>query len=82
VTPVLVLGVRDIAALTLALSRRERGLTEVSFELHRPEISKVNVDRNNTINWLPFPSPREGEGTDRGVLSSYIDLEYRVELRF
>ncbi|KDD69199.1 hypothetical protein V466_10415 [Pseudomonas mandelii PD30] len=26
-------------------------------------------------------SPR-GEGTDQAVLSRYIDLEYRVELRF
>ncbi|EJZ56161.1 hypothetical protein I1A_000467 [Pseudomonas fluorescens R124] len=30
----------------------------------------------------PHPSPLpEGEGTDRGVCSSYTDLQYRAELK-
>jgi hypothetical protein len=62
-----------------SLSRRKRGLTGVDVRDTPTWDIELNSSFENTIDRLPLP---EVEGTDRGVLLSYADLIYRVELRF
>jgi len=67
----------DQEPLTLALSRRERGLIAV-FGGGTPTCDiELNSDSEKPTNRLPLP-----EGTDRGVWERYADVRYRVELRF
>ncbi|ROO02025.1 hypothetical protein BK674_04110 [Pseudomonas moraviensis] len=64
--------------LTLALSQRERGLTEV-FGLAAPT---WDTESNSGLkkSKAPHPGPLpEGEGTDRGVWSRNADVAYRAE---
>jgi hypothetical protein len=68
--------------LTLTLSRRERGLTEGLFRGTPTCDTEPNFSFEQLEDWLPFPSRFWGEGTDRGVLSRYADVQYRAELRF
>jgi hypothetical protein len=69
---------RNQKPLTLALSRRQRGLTEV-VGLAAPT---WDIESNSGLkkSKAPHPGPLpEGEGTDRGVWSRNADVAYRAE---
>jgi len=72
----------DQEPLTLALSRRERGLIEVFGEATPTCDTALNSGFEKHRNQHPLLPLPEGEGTDRGVWGRYADVRYRVELRF
>ncbi|RON79631.1 hypothetical protein BK670_19205 [Pseudomonas fluorescens] len=68
----------DQKSLTLALSQRERGLTEV-FSRNTPTCdTELNSGPKKQTNRALTLSEREG--TDQGVWGRYADVQYRIEL--
>ncbi|QAX83086.1 hypothetical protein C2E19_04175 [Pseudomonas sp. DTU12.3] len=76
-------GVLFNRPLTLTLSRRERGLTEVFGRCATTCEFEPNSSFEKHEDRLPFPLPHplEIEGTDRGVWTMCYDLRIRAELK-